>query len=55
MLTWEEIRTKEDPNGKNHDLRLICTICEGISTCRCSKPKREFRGICPLCAAKKRL
>lgn len=49
MDTWNEIKNREDPNGKNHDLRLICVKCGNSCTCRCSKPKREFKGICDEC------
>ena len=48
-LTWQEIQEKEDPGGKNHDLKLTCKKCGNSQTCRCSKPKREFSGICPDC------
>ena len=47
--TFREIREKEDPGGTNHDLRLICVKCGGSQTCRCTKPKREFKGVCPYC------
>lgn len=51
-LTWQEIRDKEDPDGKNHDLELTCVSCGNSQTCRCSKPKRHFFGICPECENK---
>lgn len=50
--TWDQIRNEEDPNGIHHDLRLICTKCRNESTCRCTKPKRVFYGICPDCTEK---
>ena len=48
--TFRQIHEDEDPDGKGHDLFLKCTKCETSETCRCSKPKREFRGICDSCA-----
>lgn len=50
--TWTEIQNKEDPKGLNHDLRLTCVACGNSQTCRCSKPKRLFEGICPSCEGK---
>lgn len=50
LETFREIHDREDPDGTNHDLRLICIQCGDVQTCRCSKPKREFRGICHDCA-----
>jgi len=47
--TFSEIREAEDPDGKNHDLRLVCVSCGTVQTCRCSKPKRTFFGICSEC------
>lgn len=52
MDTWREIANREDPDGHNHDLRLICVKCNNAQTCRCSKPKREFKGICDECSKK---
>jgi hypothetical protein len=49
IKTWEQIRNEQDPSGKNHDLRLICVKCGTTETCRCMKPKREFKGICDDC------
>jgi hypothetical protein len=48
--TFFDIRNEEDPNGTNHDLRLICTKCGVTETCKCSKPKRKFYGVCHGCA-----
>jgi hypothetical protein len=45
-----QIKNEEDPNGLNHDLRLVCVKCGTSQTCRCTKPKREFKGICHKCA-----
>ncbi len=50
VLTWKEIQDKEDPEGKNHDLHLTCIKCNNSRTCRCSKPKRKFEGICDKCS-----
>jgi hypothetical protein len=49
--TFQEIRDQHDPDGKQHDLRLICVKCGTSETCRCSKPKRKFEGICRNCSA----
>ena len=49
--TFRQIHEEEDPGGKGHDLFLKCTRCDASETCRCSKPKREFRGICDKCAS----
>jgi hypothetical protein len=54
LKTWGEIRDEQDPGGKGHDLRLTCDVCGNVETCRCSKPKREFHGICYDCAEKGR-
>lgn len=48
--TWDQIRAEHDPDGKQHDLRLTCSRCGNSQTCRCSKPKKHFSGICPTCA-----
>lgn len=50
MDTWESIRRREDPEGKKHDITLVCPKCGNQSSCRCMKPKRKFEGICPDCA-----
>ena len=50
--TWRQIEDEQDPDGKNHDLKLTCTKCGKSQTCRCSKPKRTFYGICPSCVEK---
>lgn len=52
MKTWKQIREEEDPTGKNHDLTLKCSECGASETCKCSKPKRTFEGICHKCAQK---
>jgi hypothetical protein len=49
-LTFQEIRNREDPDGTHHDLALHCIKCGTKETCRCSKPKRRFEGICDECA-----
>ncbi len=51
ILTWAQIQDEEDPEGKNHDLKLICVKCANTRTCRCSKPKREFKGLCDECVS----
>jgi hypothetical protein len=48
--TFQEIRDREDPKGVNHDLTMECVHCGRKSTCRCSKPKRLFKGVCESCA-----
>jgi Fe2+ or Zn2+ uptake regulation protein len=48
--TFFEIRREHDPDGMKHDLRLVCLKCGTTETCRCSKPKRTFEGICNDCA-----
>lgn len=50
--TWKMIRDALDPDGSKHDLRLKCVKCGNEETCRCSKPKREFLGVCNDCAGK---
>jgi hypothetical protein len=47
--TFQQIRDEQDPKGKNHDLTLTCVKCGTTETCRCSKPKRKFKGICAKC------
>lgn len=47
--SWKQIQNEEDPMGHNHDLRLTCVKCGNEETCRCSKPKRKFFGICGNC------
>lgn len=47
--TFQEIRDTEDPDGTKHDLALHCIKCGTKHTCKCSKPKRRFNGICPDC------
>ena len=48
--TFQDIRNELDPEGKNHDLTLTCVKCGTTETCRCSKPKRKFNGVCPKCS-----
>lgn len=48
--TFQEIRDREDPQGKKHDLTLECVHCGTTQTCRCSAPKRKFKGCCESCA-----
>ena len=48
--TWFEIKNEQDPDGKHHDLRLTCIKCGNSQTCKCSKPKRKFEGLCYDCA-----
>ncbi len=48
--SFSEIVDREDPNATNHDLHLICVECGTEQTCRCSKPKRDFYGLCNKCA-----
>ena len=50
MDTFQTIRDREDPNGMHHDLKLKCVKCGRTQTCRCSKPKRTFEGICDECS-----
>jgi len=50
--TWGMIEKTLDPDGKNHDLTLECVKCGNKQTCRCSKPKRKFLGVCPNCSKK---
>lgn len=50
--TFQQIQDKEDPDGKAHDLTLVCVKCGNTQSCRCSKPKREFKGVCNDCAGK---
>jgi CheY-like chemotaxis protein len=49
--SFDQIRSEEDPGGKSHDLRLTCIKCGASQTCRCSKPKREFKGLCAVCSS----
>ena len=48
--TFNQIKNEQDPTGKNHDLRLTCVKCGTSETCKCSKPKRKFEGICYKCS-----
>ena len=50
--TWRMIEDIMDPDGKQHDLRLKCVRCGNEQTCRCSKSKRKFLGICNSCYEK---
>lgn len=50
--TFQQIMDDEDPDGKQHDLTLTCAKCGTTQSCRCSKPKRTFTGICPKCSGK---
>jgi hypothetical protein len=50
--TFKQIRDELDPDGKKHDLTLHCIKCNTTETCKCSKPKRKFDGICPECSEK---
>lgn len=50
LESFFDIRNREDPNGINHDLRLTCAQCGTTQSCRCSKPKRNFVGLCESCA-----
>jgi hypothetical protein len=47
--SWKQIEDEQDPDGINHDLKLSCVKCNNQQTCRCSKPKKSFLGICPRC------
>ena len=49
IKTFQEIRDREDPKGLNHNLTLECVYCGRVQTCRCSAPKRHFKGICETC------
>ena len=49
-MSFRDIRNELDPDGKNHDLTLVCTKCGTTHTCRCSKPKRVIHGLCNVCA-----
>jgi len=51
--TFREIRNELDPDGKKHDLTLTCEKCGTTETCRCSQPKRKFKGICDKCSSQK--
>jgi hypothetical protein len=48
--SFKAIKNELDPEGKNHDLTLTCVKCGTTETCRCSKPKRKFQGICDKCS-----
>lgn len=48
--TFQQIQNEQDPDGTKHDLRLTCIKCGATQTCRCSKPKRKFNGICHNCS-----
>lgn len=48
--TFQQIRDEHDPDGTKHDLTLTCIKCGAKHTCRCTKPKKEFKGICPDCS-----
>jgi len=50
IKNWHQIKHEQDPDGKKHDLRLICPKCNNTETCKCSKLKREFFGLCYKCA-----
>lgn len=52
LPTFTEIRNQHDPDGKHHDLRMECAKCGNVETCKCSKPKRTFKGICNKCSTK---
>lgn len=47
--TFRQIRDEQDPDGTKHDVTIRCVHCENTYTCRCKKPKREFKGICEKC------
>jgi len=53
ILTWNEIKNYYNKKyGENHHhLKLICTECGNISTCRCSSNKIIEYGICPDCCS----
>jgi hypothetical protein len=48
--SFKAIKNELDPDGKNHDLTLTCVKCGTTETCRCSKPKRKFQGVCDKCS-----
>lgn len=49
IQSFQQIRDTHDPKGLNHDLTLTCVKCGRKETCKCSKPKKEFKGICSDC------
>lgn len=53
IKTFREIKDREDPKGLNHNLTLECVHCGTKQTCRCSKPKKVFKGVCESCAKTK--
>jgi hypothetical protein len=49
--TFQEVKNAYDPDGKKHDLTLICKKCGRTQSCRCMKPKKKVKAICQECAA----
>lgn len=50
VKTFREIKNELDPDGTKHDLTLTCSKCGTTETCRCSKPKRKYEGVCDKCS-----
>lgn len=48
--TFDEIRNKFDPDGKSHDITYQCCKCSTSQSCRCTKPKTLWIGICDKCS-----
>lgn len=53
LKTFEELRKEFDHSGNNHCLKLVYAKCNVTSTCRCSAPKKEVKGICYKCQSNK--
>lgn len=49
MRTFREIRAQYAEEGRHHCLRLVCSRCGDVMTCRCSTPKTEEIGVCLIC------
>lgn len=48
--SFRELRNEHDPDGTKHDMTMQCVKCGTTESCRCSKPKRMFKGLCDKCA-----
>lgn len=48
--SFRDLKNEHDPDGTKHDMTLKCVKCGTTDTCRCRKPKREFKGLCGKCS-----
>ena len=47
--SFREIEREAEEDGEHHHYRYHCVKCGTTETCRCSAPKTDINGICPLC------